>query len=290
MRCATVALVALWCGHAAAAEEVRITTSTDAAQVCDLLGSGDAAGKILAVELAGFQLTPWDRARGELTIDQSHGFSTPAGLELVEGGLVAPVLPQPPRLAMRIPATAEEAMQLVALHKSGALRLEIWFRPAADGPACARVHNGRRSGIRFATEPLAFALRQGTRVIVRGETAEYAALNESEQPVVEPIVAVAPVLLARGGPAPAKVTRAAMALAPALTECYRAGLAKDPMLRGSLVAGIVVDKDGRVSQARLEMDALGVPAATSCAMESIRAARFPKGAGAVSVPVKFAGR
>jgi hypothetical protein len=285
-----LALVALWCGQALAAEEVRIVTAADAAQVCDLLGGPEAAGKIVAVELAGFRLTPWDKTRGELTVDQSQGFSTPAGLELVEGGLVAPVVPQPPRLPMRIPATADEALQLVALHKSGALRLEIWFRPPADGPACARVHRGQISGIRFATQPLAFAIRQGNRVVVRGETPEYAALNETEQPVVEPVVSVGTVLVAKGGPAPPKVTRAAMALAPALVDCYRAGLAKDPLLRGSLVAGIVIDKDGRVSEARLEMDALGVPVATRCALDSLRAARFPRGIGAVSVPVKFAGR
>jgi hypothetical protein len=277
--------------QAAAAEELRITSAADAAQICDLVETGKTSSKVFVTELpaAAFRLTAYSADRGELAIDQRDGFLSPSGLELIEGGLV-PAPAASPKLPMRIPATADEAAQLAAAHRAGTVRLEVWFRTVADGPACAPVHRGDRAGTRFAITPIAFALKDQGRVVVRGETSEYTALHEAEQPVVEPVASVAPVLAAKGGPAPSAVSRAAKALAPALTACYRAGLAEDPTLRGSLVAGIVVDKAGRVTDARLELDALGVSATTACALREIRAARFPKNAGAVSVPVKFAGR
>jgi hypothetical protein len=195
------------------------------------------------------------------------------------------------RLDMAIPGSAKEAEALKSARKSGALALTLWFRLVAVPGAspCLTVHTVHGKGVRLSIRPLAFALHQGAELVVSSETEAFAALREREAPVLVPRVVVsAPVLTQTRGPAPLALADAARRLEPQLVSCYQTGLKDDPGLRGPLVLGLALGADGRVKEARPEIDGLGAPAVTACVLSHVRATRFPRATAAhVSLPMKF---
>jgi hypothetical protein len=310
---ATLAVLAM-AGQAAGADEpgvpgeVRLTKGEDVSAVCAAVTEGAAFAAAEAPDLdaeardlasasvyvvtlspAGFGLGQFDDRRGRLPIDAARGFhSRSGGFELVLGDLAGGRAVT--GLEMAIPTTAEDAVVLRRGHRAGLLTLTIWFRVARGGdmPSCAVVHRGGTSGVRMAIEPLAYLVRREGEPLASGETDDFAALRAEGAPVLTPRVIVsAPLLTGQRGAAPDAVARAAAALEPALRACYQAGLAADATLRGTLVLGVVVDRAGRPTEVRAELDGVGEPLVTDCAVDLVRAARFPRGAAPFSIPVKF---
>jgi hypothetical protein len=237
-----------------------------------------------------FTLAEYEAATARLAIDGARGFRARDGsFEMVLHALVGGV-PPAGALTMAVPASATEAEDLRRAHARGELELTLWYQvasPPDGGDVCATVRSTRGDGIRIAIEPLAFELSRKGERIASGESARFAALTDPG-PVVEPRVVVSrPMLTAENGRAPQAAARAASALEPGLLACYRRGLAGEPALRGSLVAGVELAADGRVKQARAELDALGAPEVTSCVLAAVRTARFPRGSARLSIPIRF---
>jgi hypothetical protein len=274
-----------------------MSSAADVRALCAALaetgpGRADVLGAVYAIALpaTGFALAPYDAGRGRLPIDGARGFRGD-GYELTLYGLITRAAPRG-ALDLAVPATAADARALAGAHEQGALRLTLWFVPAQPegGPTCAVVHRVADDGVRMAIEPLAFELSRGDERVASGETARFAALRDEETPppVRKPRVVVAPALLtSAGGRAPAKLARVASALEPRLLGCYRIGLAAQPALRGSFVAGVDIAADGHVAVARAELDGLGAPALASCVLAEVRAAHFPKGPERLSIPIRF---
>src|SRR5262249_41718779 len=238
-----------------------VATAADVRTICVDPARADAPVYAIALPASGFALAPYDAARGRLAIDGARGFRGD-GFELTMYGLIARPAPRG-ALDLAVPATADEARALAAAHAQGALKLTLWFVPAQVDPTCAVVHRVADDGIRMAIEPLAFELSRGGEKIASGETARFAALREeaTPPPATRPRVVGGPALLTRaGGRAPAKLARVATALQPKLLGCYRIGLAQQPALRGSFVAGVDIAADGHVASVRAELDGIGAPA------------------------------
>lgn len=249
---------------------------------------GEALAAVYRMSLpsAAFAFEEYDAARARLVVAQKRGFrSRPGRYELLipdaAGGA----------LDVAIPTTAPEAESLLAARKAGTLALTLWFRLLAkpDESPCLVVHSVHGKGVRLFITPLAFALKQHGQLLVRGETEAFTALAEKEAPVLLPRVVVqAPVLTETRGLAPLAVAEAARGLEPRLVGCYQSGLKDDPGLRGALVIGLALTRDGKVKDARPEIDSLGAPAVTMCVLKEVRATRFPqRGAARVSLPFKF---
>lgn len=285
-------------GLASAAGAETLPAATDVKAICDAVapdavGRRDAMAGTYAVTLpsTAFRLMPYDRARGRVAIDGGRGFRGD-GWEMVLHGLVPGRVPAG-ALELAFPASAADGDELAVAHAAGRLTLVLTFQPAASdavAPACARMHTVASDGVRLAVEPMAFELRRDAERIASGETARFAALRDEAAPgpVVTPKVVVQTAMrTSAGGRAPASMTKAASALTPRLLACYRQGLALEPTLRGSIVAGVDVGPDGRIAAARAEIDGLGAPAVTGCVLAEVRAAKFPRGPERLSIPIRF---
>jgi hypothetical protein len=281
-------------GAQALPDEVRLSSSAAARTACDeASGRGRKAEAALAtvyvmtVEPGGFAFQPYDAPRARLALD-AVAFRGSGGLELTPHDLVGTT--RPGGLDLSVPASAEEADALVRAQRGAALTLSLWFRiaHAAEGRPCAVTHRGTYDGLRLAIEPLAFELRQGNARVASGETAAFASLRAEASPVLEPRVVVgAPFRTDVRGKAPPAIARAAQMLERSLMTCYRRGLKSDPFLRGPLALGAEVSVDGRVTTAYAEVDGLGAPDVVTCAVETLRGARFPRGSTRLSIPVEF---
>lgn len=271
----------------------RIGNAAEVGAVCaEVAGGGEATTRIRRSTFgaAQFGLAPFDSRSAKVGIDGRRGFrATDGSFEMVLYHLAGGRAPAG-ALELAIPASASEAAELESAHARGELELTLWYQvatPTDGSDACATVRSTRGDGVRMAIEPLAFELtRRGERV-ASGESARFAALTDPG-PVLEPRVIVArPMLTAENGPAPKAAARAATALTSELLGCYRRGLAGEPGLRGSLVAGVDVGADGRVVRARAELDGLGAPEVTSCVLQTVRAGKFPRGPERLSIPIRF---
>lgn len=289
---------ALGFGALAGAEvRERVTSAADVRAVCDAAraprGDGRARTYVITLPAAGFALGGYDTASARVRIDAQRGFKG-AGYELVLHHIAGvDTKSADPRFELAFPATSTEEADVRAAHLAGTLELALWFQAASprDGSAvCAEVRSTRGDAVRLAIEPLAFELTRRGERIASGESARFAALGGDAAPVTAPrVVVAAPVLTDENARAPEKVRRAATALRGPLLECYKRGLAGEPALRGSFVAGVDVAADGRVKTARAEIDALGAPEVAACVLQKVKAARFPAGAGPerLSIPMQF---
>lgn len=287
-------------------DEVRLSSAADVKALCAELGATDegerdqALAAIYAMPLpaGSWTFAAYDSARARLAIDGERGFRGPKGQwELVLHELGAGKASKASKgskakaaLDMAVPATGKEATVLLKARKAGTLTLTVWFRPTS-AKACVAVHTRDGDGVRLAIEPVAFELARGEEIVASGQSDAFAALRDAEAPVGEPVVAVQdPVLTKSAADAPAEVTTATRQLSPRLLTCYRDGLDEDPMLRGTLVIGVDVEGGGRVASARAELDGLGAPAVTRCALAAVKAARFPSARDPFSFAVNFGPR
>jgi hypothetical protein len=269
--------------------EVRLAGAADVKALCEELreGSADAAAGlyVLPISSMAFRFAPYDKKRARLAVDLDGGFRAPTGAyELTPAGAGL--------AEIALPVSAKEAAVLIKQSKAAELTLWLWFRPAMlpeQEVHCATVYGPKGEGVRLGIEPMAFALTHGDDTVASGETEGFAALRAADGPVTEPQARVgAVVVTGENTPAPGGVSRSARALGAQLLECYEKGLASDPMLRGSLVVGVSIKASGKVGEARTEIDGLGAPEVTACALARIRAAGFPAGeAMRVSFPVRF---
>jgi hypothetical protein len=243
---------------------------------------------VMTLPSSAFGFQGFDAARGRLPFEPRFRSST-GSYELVlhdldpDGESIVP-------FDLAVPATSREAAALARQRRGGELALTLWFRlPAAPGKAvCATVHSRDGAGVRLAVDPVGFHLSRRGQGIAAGQAPELAELRGAGAPVGQPRVVVArPVLTRSRGHASEPVARAASALEPELLGCYKSGLAGEPALRGTLVVGVAVDGEGRVTEARAELDGLGAPGVTSCVVSRFRAARFPRAADRFSMPIRF---
>jgi len=288
-------------GIARAEVRERVATGEDARAVCasvdvDAPGRAEALGRVYTARWGarGFALGAYDAARARLAVDGGRALRSEDGsFEIVLYHIAGGRRPEG-ALELAFPASPAEAAETQRAQLLGELELTLWFQVAAptDGSAsCATVASTRGDGLRLAVEPLAFELSRRGERLASGESPRFASAGEVESelgPVREPRVVVAPpVLTEENGRAPAAAARVARGLAPGALGCYRRGLAAEPSLRGAFVAGLDIGADGRVLQARAELDGLGAPEVTGCVLKLVRAARFPRGAERISIPMKF---
>jgi hypothetical protein len=176
----------------------------------------------------------------------------------------------------------ESAKAVVQQRAAGKLKLRVTFRLAASAELadpCVRIGGGRT--LRLRVEALALELVGADgRALSRVESSKYRDAIADFLPVAKPRVQV---------PKTTELTDPAFlkALEHDLLGCYKQGLSKNARLRGSLVVGIALDKEGRVESARPEIDAIGDDALVGCTVEHVKTQRFPKGKPHLSVPVYF---
>jgi hypothetical protein len=274
--------------------EVVLAGAEDVAALCTELREADAReaarikGALYTIHLpsSAFVLLPYDGHRARVAIDAARGFRTRDGaVELMLHDLGG-VTRRDPTLEMAIPASSGEARTLTKGHHAGTITLTLWFRLAGgDAQVCARVHTATGGGTRLAIEPLAFVVAQGSERLASGETAAFAALRDA--PAGEPRVSIAAPMLTRGGKASDAIARAASGLATSMLGCYRAALRQSAELRGALVLGVETASDGRVVDAKAELDGVGDATLVSCALTEARKARFPGKAARFSIPMKL---
>jgi outer membrane biosynthesis protein TonB len=76
-------------------------------------------------------------------------------------------------------------------------------------------------------------------------------------------------------------------------DCYERALKHSPDLRGEIKIGLVLGKDGNVTEAKVSSDSLGSPSVAECILSRMRHWRFPKpesGTVTATVPVRFPGK
>ena len=293
---------------------VELTGSADVARVCrQVAPMGQsvtpdwkrarrrALGEVYGMTLdsPSFALAEFDAGRQQVAVDVAKGLGRPTvGFELVPGSIAGA---SSGSVAMVVPGCADEAARLKEAHAEERLMLTVWFEIARGGkwPACAE-RKGAARGVRLAIVPVAFQLKRDDEEIASGHASGHAHVMQKVsrgelQPAEggreaqgRPVVQVRPVYLgASRGKASERVQAAVEALVPRLTRCYRRGLASDASLRGPLVVGVVTEKRGSVSDARLEVDGVGQPAVTDCVRAALGRARFPPTASRYSVPLLF---
>jgi hypothetical protein len=178
--------------------------------------------------------------------------------------------------------STESAKTVVGQRSSGKLKLRVTFRLAATAEfadPCVRIGGGRT--LRLRIEPLALDLvGVDGRALARVESSKYRDAIADFLPVAKPRVQV---------PKTTELTDAEFLkqLEHNLLACYKQGLTKNARLRGSLVVGIALDKEGRVESVRPEIDAIGDDALVGCTVDHVKTQRFPKGKPHLSVPVYF---
>jgi hypothetical protein len=283
----------------ARAEEVRgevtLAGADDVAALCTELREADAreAAKIrgalytMHLPSSAFALLPYDGHRARVAIDAARGFRARDGsYELMLHDLGGATR-RDPTLEMAIPASSTEAKTLAKGHHAGTITMTLWFRLAgSDAQVCARVHTATGEGTRLAIEPMAFRVAQGSERLASGETADFGALRDAAAGG-EPRVSIAAPVLTRGGKAPEQVARAAAGLESSILGCYRAALKQSGELRGALVIGVETTTDGKVVEAKAEIDGIGDVALVSCALAEARKHKFPGKSARFSIPVKF---
>ena len=224
------------------------------------------------VPSGGFGFGEYDFDSKKLPVDLQKQLRTVEGVDL---------LPVASEDDMDFPLAPESAKSIVQMRAGGKLKLRVTFRLASSAELadpCVRIGGGR---MRVRIDPLALDLVGADgRSLARVESPRYRDAIADFLPVAKPRVQV---------PKTTELTDPAFlkALEHDLLACYKQGLTKNARLRGSLVVGIGLDKEGRVESARPEIDAIGDDALVGCAVEHVKTQRFPKGKPHLSVPVYF---
>jgi hypothetical protein len=226
------------------------------------------------IPAAGFTFGEYEYTDRRLPLDFNRPFRPAEGADL---------LPRAEEdLEFQLPP--DQAQSIVRARSAGRLKLRVAFRIATSAELpdpCVRLGGGRTLRVRI--DPLAFDLLSPEgRALGHVESARYKEAIAELTPVARPRVQVAKT---------AEIAEPALvkALESQLLGCYKAGLAKNARLRGSLVVGVGVDKEGRVESARPEIDAIGDESVVGCTMERFKAQRFPRGRPHYSVPIYFQG-
>src|SRR5262245_42746249 len=180
----------------------------------------------------------------------------------------------------------EVAQAIVRARAAGKLKLRVTFRLATTSELpdpCVRLAGGR--SLKARIDPLAFDLiGENTRATAHAESPRYRDAVAEYMPVAQPRVRIrAAKTDDLNEPALVKT------LESSILGCYRTGLSHNARLRGSLVVGVALDKDGRVEWARPEIDAIGDDALVGCTMERVKGQHFPRGKAHLSIPVFFQG-
>jgi hypothetical protein len=227
----------------------------------------------------GFSFGEYDYEQKRLPIDLARGLRPTDGVDLTQA-------PQPDD-DLEFGLAPEAAQAAVRRRASGGVHLHVSFRlrqSAELADPCVRLAGGRSLKVRV--DPLALELVPdgGGAPLARVESNRYREALAEVSPVAKPHVQIKTPDLSE------KTDKALLTtLEGTLLGCYRSGLSKNARLRGSLVVGLALDKDGRAESARPEIDAIGDPTVVSCAVEKLRGQRFPRKGGHLSLPVFFQG-
>ncbi len=232
------------------------------------------AGVYIAdVPSGGFAFGEYDFDSKRLPVDLAKPLRALDGIDL---------LPIASDDDMDFSLSPESAKAVVQQRAGGKLKLRVTFRLAATAELadpCVRIGGGRT--LRLRVEALALDIvGENGRALARVESSKYRDAIADLLPVAKPRVEV---------PKTTELTDAGFlkALEHDLLACYKQGLSKNARLRGSLVVGIALDREGRVESARKEIDAIGDDALVGCTLEHVKTQRFPKGKPHLSVPVYF---
>jgi hypothetical protein len=220
----------------------------------------------------GFGFGEYDFDSKKLPVDLAKPLRTIDGVDL---------LPLASEDDMDFALAPDTAKSIVQMRASGKLKLRVTFRLAATAELadpCVRIGGGR---MRMRIDPLAIDLvGSDGRALSRVESPRYRDAIADFLPVAKPHVQV---------PKTTEVTDPALlkAIEHELLACYKQGLTKNARLRGSLVVGVDLDKEGRVSAAHKEIDAIGDDSVVGCTLDHFKSQRFPKGKPHLSVSVYF---
>jgi TonB family protein len=108
------------------------------------------------------------------------------------------------------------------------------------------------------------------------------------QGLVVDTTAASPALRVRPGSLdPEKVRQVVAAQQDGLRGCYERGLAENPALSGTCTARIVVDRDGTVGLASMQLSSLHSLSMQRCVLELVRSWRFPPPADGKAVAIEY---
>lgn len=220
---------------------------------------------------------------GELQLALSRAMTVEEGPQ----GLVE-IFPGQPILAMAALPVAEGS-RLIAAQAAGRLRARIVFLPE-HGPItqtpCLLVA-GRVTRVRIA--PLWVRLFEGLREQARLVTERGADYRIADAGPEKPEVQINPKDLVFSGEAhDAELFGPALqALRERSLGCYQRILQKRPGLAGKVIIGVEVDRDGRLSDGHVEVDAAGDLGLSRCLTSTLLTAKLhkPQHPGHLSVPI-----
>jgi hypothetical protein len=222
---------------------------------------------------AGFAFGEYDYESHRLPVDLSRP------LRAVEGGDLLPVHTED---ELEFSLAPDQAHEIVKARSAGKLKLRVSFRlaPSAElGDPCVRLGGGRTLRMRVEALALDLVPDEG-RARARIESSRFREAVADFLPVSKPRVQIGKT---------GDLTEVALlkALEMQLLGCYKASLAKNARLRGSLVMGMELDREGRVEAAHPEIDAISDETIVGCAAEKLKAQRFPKGKPHLSLTLFF---
>lgn len=232
-----------------------------------------------------------------------------AALRYEDGGLVLPI---PERIGVEDSARGtmdlvpdqpveadsemgmEEAARLMRAQADGKLQAVLHFQLARGrmtSTPCLVVAGGRH--LRVTVTPLAVSLQRDGREALRLFTERGAVIMPQGRPELT-VAGKHLIFEGDAGDRPA-IEEALSGLLPRAGACYQQALARRPDLVGRLILGMELDREGRASDCRAEVDAAGDGQLTRCLREvfgDLRVARLRR-PGHLSVPIllqRVAGR
>lgn len=232
-----------------------------------------------------------------------------AALRYEEGALVLPVpervgLEETPRGTMDlVPDEAvvadadverDEAARLMRAQAEGKLQAVLYFQLARgrmSSTPCLVVAGGRH--LRITMTPLAVSLQRDGREALRLFTERGAVI----MPQGRPELTIASKFLIFDGEAADRpaIEEALAGLLPRAGACYQQALTRRPDLVGRLILAMELDREGRATEVRPEVDAAGDAGLLRCLREVFTDLRVPRlrRPGHLSVPIllqRVAGR
>ncbi len=196
-------------------------------------------------------------------------------------------------------ADIETASGLLRDQEAGGLRAVLGFQAEAGGltaSPCLRISGGQVVRVRIRPLWVSLTSTATGRERVRLFTEAGLGPGPGIDPPLEAARSVKPdaQILAKevvfDGEAEADFLSSALpALSQRALSCYGKALVKRPALAGRVVVGADVDRDGRVTDPRIEINATSEPALSRCLMEAVQSIHpgHPRRSGHLSVPISL---
>lgn len=233
----------------------------------------------LLLPTAGFRFDGYDDGKLKLA---DKRFSVEDGIELDRAA--------DETIAFDLSDAAAE--RLLQMHTEGKLKLRLVFSPQPSQmrpDVCLRQSGGRM--VKFGAQVLAaYLVGPLGAPLARYETEAFAQEMAAVTPVRTAAVYLGKPVSADTTPVSPSLEAAFGKLEPSLLACYREALTRRATTQGTVIVGVVLSKDGRTQQPRMEMSTISDEALVACAVASVSKAVVPATPplpAAVSLPLTF---